>query len=88
MPSTTDSPKLTPRMHDLCRAVEALTEKRGIPPSMTEVARELRLHPSRVQQLAVDAEARGAITREARIPRSLRVNPNYGRSSRTHTRSR
>lgn len=37
MPRMTYSPKLAPRMHDLCRAVEALTEKRGIPPSMTAV---------------------------------------------------
>jgi hypothetical protein len=88
MTCTTDSPKLSPRMRDLCRAVETLTEKRGIPPSMTEVARELRVHPSRVQQLAIKAAARGAIVREAGIPRSLRVNPNYNPSSRNRTRSR
>lgn len=71
MPTTT--PTLSPRMRDLVRAVESLTASRGIPPSITEVAAVLHVHPSRAQQLAVDAEARGALVREARIPRSLRV---------------
>lgn len=72
MPTAT-MPELTPRMHDLIRAVETLTERRGIPPTLVEVARELHVHPSRAQQLAVDAQARGALVREPRVARSLRV---------------
>lgn len=67
------SPPPSPRMLDLCRAVRTLTARRGIPPTIVEVASELRVHPSRAQRLAVDAEARGAVTREPRIARSLRV---------------
>lgn len=83
MPTTT-STSLSPRMRDLVRAVESLTASRGIPPSITEVAAALHVHPSRAQQLAVKAEARGAIVREARIPRSLRVA--RGTSDRPSTR--
>lgn len=64
---------LTPRMRDLCRAVGVLTERRGIPPALHEVARELRIHPSRAQKLAVDAVARGALVRDPGIPRSMRL---------------
>lgn len=73
MRTATKPVPLSPRMVDFCRAVETLTERRGIPPSLTEIAQELRVHPSRAQKLALDAEARGAIVREPRIPRSMRV---------------
>jgi hypothetical protein len=76
---------LTPRMRDLVQAVASLTEARGIAPSLEELARELRVHPSRVQRLACGAEASGALVRDARIPRSLRL-PMTARENATATR--
>lgn len=82
MPTATAARPLTPRMHDLCRAITTLTERRGFPPSLHEVAAVMGVNASRVQRLAVDAEARGAIVREARIPRSLRVAESVPASTR------
>jgi hypothetical protein len=79
MPTATKTRPLTPRMRDLVNAVDTLTKARGIPPSLTEVAAKMGVHPSRAGQLAVAAEARGGLARDPRIPRSMRV-PN--RSSR------
>ena len=69
---------LTPRMCDLVKAVATLTETRGIPPTITEVAARMGVHPTRVAQLAVAAAARGGLLRDPRIPRSMRV-PNSSR---------
>lgn len=69
---------LTPRMCDLVKAVATLTEKRGIPPTIMEVAARMGVHPTRVAQLAVAAAARGGLLRDPRIPRSMRV-PNPSR---------
>jgi len=78
MTTPTITRPLTPRMRDLVRAVAALTEKRGIPPTITEVAARMGVHPTRVAQLAVAAAARGGLVRDPRIPRSMRV-PNSSR---------
>ena len=69
---------LTPRMRDLVKAVATLTERRGIPPTITEVAGQMGVHPTRVAQLAVAAAARGGLLRDPRIARSMRV-PNPSR---------
>ena len=73
MNTPTNARPLTPRMCDLVKAVATLTEKRGIPPTITEVAARMGVHPTRVAQLAVAAAARGGLVRDPRIPRSMRV---------------
>jgi hypothetical protein len=78
MTTPTINRPLTPRMCDLVKAVARLTEQRGIPPTITEVAARMGLHPTRVAQLAVAAAARGGLVRDPRIPRSMRV-PNPAR---------
>jgi len=78
MTTPTITKPLTPRMCDLVKAVATLTEKRGIPPTITEVAARMGVHPTRVAQLAVAAAARGGLVRDPRIPRSMRV-PNPAR---------
>jgi len=78
MTTPTVNRPLTPRMCDLVKAVATLTEKRGIPPTITEVAARMGVHPTRVAQLAVAAAARGGLVRDPRIPRSMRV-PNSSR---------
>lgn len=64
---------LSKRMSDLVVAVGRLSERRGYPPSLEELAVELGVHTSRAHALVRAAEARGAIVRTPRIPRSLRV---------------
>lgn len=64
---------LSPRQRDFARAVSILTKRRGLPPTLAEVAAELAVSIQRVSQLATVCEARGAVTRERRVARSLRV---------------
>lgn len=64
---------LSPRQRDFVRAVESLTKRRGIPPTLSEAANELTVSLARAAQLAAACEERGAITRERRVARSLRV---------------
>jgi DNA-directed RNA polymerase specialized sigma subunit len=71
--SPTTNKQLTPRMRELVKAVAALTEKRGIPPTITEVAGAMGVSASRVQQLRDEAEARGGLVCDRRIPRSMRL---------------
>lgn len=73
---------LTPRQRDFARAVATLTEQRGIPPTLAEVAAELAVSLPRSAQLAEACQARGAVTRERRVARSLRVVPSPSKSKR------
>lgn len=66
---------LSPRQRDFARAVATLTKKRGIPPTLVELAEELSVSLPRAAQLAAECHARGAVTREPRVARSLRVIP-------------
>jgi Mn-dependent DtxR family transcriptional regulator len=73
MPTTAAAAPLSPRMRDLVKAVARLTEQRGYPPSIIELAAALKVHPSRVTELAHAAKARGALLMEPRQARSIRV---------------
>ena len=64
---------LTPRQRDFLNTVERLTRDRGFPPTIAEASRVLKLHPSRGATLVRTLVWKGALTREPRIPRSLRV---------------
>jgi SOS-response transcriptional repressor LexA len=64
---------LTPRQRDFLNTIERLTHGRGIPPTVAEASRALNLHPSRGATLVRTLVWKGALTREPRIPRSLRV---------------
>ena len=64
---------LSERQKDFARAVSGLTKKRGIPPTLIELAGELNVSLARAAQLAAACEARGVVTRERRVARSLRV---------------
>jgi SOS-response transcriptional repressor LexA len=64
---------LSPRQRDFARAVATLTKQRGFPPTLAEVAKELSVSLPRAAQLATTCQARGAVTREPRVARSLRV---------------
>lgn len=66
-------PLLSPRQAQLVEVVEQLTAKTGYPPSSREIAAEMRVHPSRVNQLIATAAARGAVTRDPGKMRSVRV---------------
>lgn len=64
---------LTPRQRDFLNTIERLTQDRGFPPTIAEASRVLNLHPSRGASLVWTLARKGALTREPRIPRSLRV---------------
>jgi repressor LexA len=64
---------LSKRQEQLCRTIETLTADRGFPPSVREIAAAMGVHASRAAQLVRTAEARGAVAREPRVARSLRV---------------
>jgi SOS-response transcriptional repressor LexA len=64
---------LTQRQRDFARAVATLTRRRGIPPTLSELAEELGVSLQRAATLAADCEARGAVSRERRVARSLRL---------------
>jgi hypothetical protein len=64
---------LSRRQKDFARAVATLTRRRGIPPTLSELAVELGVSLQRAATLAADCEARGAVSRERRVARSLRL---------------
>jgi SOS-response transcriptional repressor LexA len=64
---------LSPRQQAFARAVRTLTSRRGIPPTLGEIGVELGVSLARAAQLAAACQARGVVTREPRIARSLRV---------------
>jgi hypothetical protein len=64
---------LSPRQRDFARAVKILTKRRGIPPTLAEVAKEISVSLPRAVQLADACQSRGAVSRERRVARSLRV---------------
>ena len=70
-----DPLSLTPRQRDFLNTIERLTRDRGFPPTIAEASRALNLHPSRGASLVWTLARKGALTREPRIPRSLRVVP-------------
>jgi SOS-response transcriptional repressor LexA len=64
---------LSPRQRDFAHAVAALTKRRGIPPTLAEVAKEISVSLPRAVQLADACQSRGVVSRERRVARSLRV---------------
>lgn len=64
---------LSPRQRDFARAVSTLTRRRGIPPTLAEVAKEISVSLPRAVQLADACQSRGVVSRERRVARSLRV---------------
>lgn len=64
---------LSPRQRDFARAVTTLTKRRGIPPTLAEVAKEISVSLPRAVQLADACQSRGVVSRERRVARSLRV---------------
>lgn len=65
--------RLSPRQKDFTRAVSILTRRRGLPPTLAEIARELDVSVQRADQLATACAARGAVVREPRVARGIRV---------------
>jgi len=66
---------LSPRQRDFARAVATLTKRRGFPPTLSELAKELAVSLPRAAQLADACQSRGAVSKERRVARSLRVIP-------------
>jgi repressor LexA len=64
---------LSSRQRLFIETVRRLTAERGFPPSLKEVGTALGCHASRAMQVARSLQRRGLVTREARIPRSLRL---------------
>ena len=64
---------LSPRQRDFARAVSTLTKRRGLPPTLAEVAAELAVSIQRAAQLADACAVLGVVLRERRVARSLRV---------------
>lgn len=64
---------LSKRMQQYLAALERLTADRGFPPTLSELARECGVHPTRSQQLARSLTRRGLILREPKVPRSIRL---------------
>lgn len=64
---------LSPRQRDFARAITTLTKRRGLPPTLAEVAAELTVSIQRAAQLADACAARGVVARERRVARSLRL---------------
>lgn len=64
---------LSPRQRQLCDTIERLSAARGFPPSLSEIAAEMRIDTSRASQLAHTAAAKGALHHEPRVARSWRV---------------
>lgn len=64
---------LSPRQRQLCETLERLTAARGFPPSLAEIATEMRIDTSRACQLAHTTKAKGWLVSEPRVARSWRV---------------
>jgi SOS-response transcriptional repressor LexA len=64
---------LSARQRQLLNTIERMTADRGFPPTVAEAAREMKLHPSRIHQLAISTERKGFLTREPKTARSWRV---------------
>lgn len=67
--------KLSPRQTDFVVAVGQLARASGYGPTLGELAAFLGVTVSRAHRLANETAARGAIVRDPRIPRSLRLPP-------------
>jgi SOS-response transcriptional repressor LexA len=65
--------QLSERQQDFIDVIRRFEQTNGYRPSLREVARVLGLAPSRVQQLAIRAEALGALVRVPGKARSWRV---------------
>jgi len=80
--------KLTPRQREYVAAVARLTKNRaGVAPTLQELADDLGVSLNRSSNLAALCMARGALTREPHVARSLRVIETSTRTSRTAKRS-
>lgn len=64
---------LSRRQRDFARAVGTMTKRRGFPPTLAEIAKELSVSLPRAVQLADACQSRGVVSRERRVARSLRV---------------
>jgi SOS-response transcriptional repressor LexA len=64
---------MSPKQQALILAISRLTSSRGFPPSTAELAKELGVSKTRVEQLAIACQQQGAISRERRVARSWRV---------------
>lgn len=75
MPPTTfiPAPLLSPRQAQLVATIEALTASRGFSPSVRELAAAMNISVARAAQLVASTEAKGALTREPGVARSLRI---------------
>lgn len=74
MPTTfIPAPLLSPRQAQLIATVEALTAARGFSPSVREIAAAMNVSLSRAAQLVTSTAAKGALTHEPGVARSIRV---------------
>ncbi len=64
---------LSARQRELCDVVTRLTEARGFPPSCREIAAAMGVHFSRAAQLMKSTAAKGSVTFEPGVARSIRV---------------
>jgi repressor LexA len=64
---------LTPRQQTILDAVERLISAAGYPPTVRELALDVRLSRTRVRQHLAALQARGAIAREPATARSIRI---------------
>ena len=65
--------KLSPRMSQLVNAVASLTKEHGYPPSICELASEIKSSKGRAYALSIEAERRGYLTRNRNVHRSMKV---------------
>lgn len=64
---------LSPRQRQFVETIARLTADRGFPPTLREIAREMKVHFTRAHQLARSTEWKGFVRREPKVARSLRV---------------
>jgi len=64
---------MSPKQAALVAAIRRLTDSRGFPPSVEELASDLGVSKTRIEQLAAVCQAKGVLSRERRVARSWRI---------------
>ncbi|MDT0616092.1 LexA family protein [Streptomyces lancefieldiae] len=64
---------LTPRQEEILRCIRLAITDQGDAPTVTEIAAAVSLRPSSVHYQLRELEAKGAIRRQPRRPRGIRL---------------
>lgn len=64
---------MSPRQMDLMNAIEQMTNERGHPPTLAELAKAMNVSRTRIDQLARECERKGALAWQPGKARTWKV---------------